>query len=395
MIFSYKGISKLGKSSKGIVEASNEKELIEVLYEKSIYCISFNTVENTHYKTLSIKRVSLKELSMFCKNINNTLKAGIKIDKALHLCINHSNHPTFKWVLKEVLFSIEQGKSLKESFDEHKKFFPQFFRTIVYIGETSGDMVGTFDFLEQCYSKKYTRRKKIINALIYPSFILGFSIIMALIMVVFILPQLLSNPMLNTSTLPTITRFYMKISYGIRENTFYALSMFTVTLGCILFFLRNFIKSQVFQNIIIRIPGVRKVIINNFLCDFTFSLSLLLSNGINIKNSIDIIKDSQGLMTIRNSLSKCNAGIEAGESIHHSLKATNMFSGRVLSMISIGEENGQLETYLKTINEITEEEFNNTISVLTVIIEPVLLILVGLFIASIIMSIMIPLSNIY
>jgi len=167
MEYKYKGINEKGKIISGKIIVENHWSLIEKLKEKEIYCIKYKLMdkESTY---LFKRRISEKNLSSFCRNLKNNLKAGIPLVNALKLLEEHLGDKRLCRVLNKVINNIKSGLSFTESLEEFKSVFPEFFITLIHFGEESGRLQQILDFMEKYYMKEFKRRKKIISVSIYP-----------------------------------------------------------------------------------------------------------------------------------------------------------------------------------------------------------------------------------
>ncbi len=396
MNYKYLGIDYNGKKLKGVLEATNESELVYKLSLINIYCIKFKQLKGHGEKSIIIfNNISCKLLSIFCKSLKISLKSGISIDYAINIFLNQCSNKTLKTALKQVFISIEQGKTLRDSLEEFPNIFPRFFRTMIYVGEESGRLEEVFTFMEQHYMKKHMRKKKIINSLIYPIFILIFSTILGLLIITLVIPKFLINPMIRNSDLPFITKLYVGIGNFINNNTVYFIGGNIIFIMFFAYMIKIINRNEIFQKVILIIPLLKRIIIKEFLCDFTYSMTLMIKSGLTIKNSLCIMRDMQNREIFYKALTVSIECIEKGLSIHKSFSHTKLFPEFFLAMVYIGEENGALEESLYTTNEFFEEEFSSMLNSMTVIIEPLLIIFVGIFIGSIIMSVMLPLFSLY
>lgn len=243
--------------------------------------------------------------------------------------------------------------------------------------------------------KKHMRKKRIINSLIYPMFILILAIILGLLIITIVIPQFLLNPMIDHSELPLITRIYVAIGNFIKHKTSYFIAGNIIFIMIFIYMMKIIKKNETFQKVILTVPFLKSIIIKEFLCDFTYSLSLMIKSGLTIKNSLCIMRDMQNIESFYRALTISVECIEKGFSIHKAFSSTKLFPNFFLSMVYIGEENGALEESLCTTNEFFEEEFNSVLNSITVIIEPLLIIFIGIFVGSIILSVMLPLYSLY
>ena len=394
MEYKYKGINVKGKIVSGKVIVEDHLSLIERLEEEEIYCIKYKELhkENTY---LFKKRISEKNLSTFCRNLKNNLKAGIPLVNALKLLEEHLGDKRLCEIINKVINNIKSGLSFSESLEKFKSVFPEFFITLIHFGEESGRLQQILTFMEKYYMKEYKRRKKIISVSTYPIGLFIFVLIMGLIAIYKLVPAFFNSMDIENMKLPYITRFYLGLSRVINS-----LGILVVPIGIGVFigisFIHMYLKGKgITYNFKYKNPLTKNLEKNRFCCKFTMALSMMIGSGIDIKSSLILLRNCENAIYIKERLNRCIEGLERGDSLYEGLKRCDIFSNYFLSTIYIGEINGSVEEVLQCCNEVFEEELEGKLDRITSLIEPLLIVFVGLFIGSIIIAIMIPLFNIY
>ncbi|MEG0772921.1 type II secretion system F family protein [Clostridium sp.] len=392
MQFKYRATTIEGKYKNGKKKAKNYEELIINLRKENLFCISYETERiNIFNKALSF--ISSKDLALFCKYMNTSLKAGMNICDILNLISLQFNNKILSTCLIEARVSIENGYSLNEALDSFPKIFPVFLRRMVYLGEETGKLQDIFLNLESYYQFQYKRNKKIINSLVYPSLVFIFSVTIGVFMITKILPKFVSQLANLGGELPNITKLYLNIGNFLNLYGIIVLPIIIITLGFIYYILKSFFIIEDISFIILKIPFVKSIVKRIFYTKFSYSMYILTSSGIGIISSLNIIVNYEKSSYFKNKLMKCAHVIERGESIHRALNYIGIFPKFFITMIGIGEENGTLEEMLKTSSEIFEEELNSALDKGSTLIEPILILLLGSFIGTIIIAIMIPILN--
>lgn len=343
---------------------------------------------------MNLRKISNKNLSTFSRAMKNNMKAGIPIVTSLNIIEKQYKKGRLKKEIYKLTLGISGGKSLKEAFEEDGRAFPDFYKTMMYIGEESGRLQEIFQFLEDYYIKEYKRRKKIINLSIYPISVLLLGIIMGVLIIAKVLPQFFSMLLVNNKELPRITRFYIDFSNFINKL---GLFLIPIILSFILIIIKLFssLKSKAsFQKVIYKVPLLSSFLIKKFSCRFTLSFFIMLSSGVDFKSSFEILSSCEKAY-LRAGLNTVKEEISRGNTIYEAMKKTGIFHEYLLSNIYMGEINGSIEEMLKITNEVMEEEFSLDLERLINLMEPSLMIIVGGFVLSIVLSIMLPLFSIY
>ncbi|MEW8993019.1 type II secretion system F family protein [Clostridium sp.] len=394
MEYKYKGINEKGKIISGKIIVENHWSLMEKLKEEEIYCIKYKLM-NKESTYLVKRRISEKNLSTFCRNLKNNLKAGIPLVNALKLLEEHLGDKRLCAVLNKVINNIKSGLSFTESLEEFKSVFPEFFITLIHFGEESGRLQQILDFMEKYYMKEFKRRKKIISVSIYPIGLFIFVLIMGIIAIYKLVPAFFNSMDIENMELPYITRFYLGLSKVINS-----LGILIVPIGIGILigisFIHMYLKGKgITYNFKYRNPLIKNLEINRFCCKFTMALSMMMGSGIDIKSSLILLRNCEKAIYIKERLNRCIEGLERGDSLYDGLRRCDIFSKYFLSTIYIGEINGSIEEVLQSCNEVFEEELEGKLDRMTSLIEPLLIVFVGIFIGSIILAIMIPVFNMY
>lgn len=394
MEYKYKGINKKGKIVSGKILVENHWTLFEKLKKKEIYCIKYREIGKE--RTDLIKRkISEKNLSAFCRNLKNNLKAGIPLINALNLIEGHIGNKGLSKVIKQTTNNIKSGLSFTDSLEKFKDIFPEFFITLIHFGEESGRLQQILEFMEKYYMKEYKRKKKIITVSIYPIVLFIFTLIMGMIAICKLIPTFFASMNIENMELPYITRVYLGLSEGLNR-----IGLFIIPIGIGIFiggslFYDYLKKKGVIYNLKYRNPLMKRLEINRFCCKFTMALSMMIESGIDIKSSLILLRNCENATYIAERLDKCIEGLEKGDSLYEGMKKCDIFSRYFLSTIHIGEINGSIEEVLCSCNEVFEEELQGRLDRMTSLAEPLLIVFVGIFIGSIIMAIMSPLFSMY
>jgi type IV pilus assembly protein PilC len=393
MQFRFKAISIDGKEFLGCKRAKNEKELLAILKSEGFYCLSYK--KKSQKGAIEIfNKASNKEISLFSKYMYTSLKAGINICDVLNLISSQVKNKKLYRALSEIKGEIESGNSLSDALNKFQYIFPSFFRNMVLLGEESGKLQQIFLSLENYYNSLHKRKSKIKNALIYPLFLFFFSILVVIVMITKILPAFITQITSLGGKVPNITKIYMYAGNALNNYGLLIIALLGI-LAIILLYFSKAITSKIrsFQ-FISKIPLIGSLIKKNFLTRFSSAMYLLLDSGIDIISALNIFVNCNNNNNFFNEkLRICINNLENGSSISNAFQGTEIFPQFFISMMCIGEENGNIDNMLVTANNIFEEDLNLTIERYSALFEPVLILIIGVFVGSIVLSIMIPLFN--
>jgi type IV pilus assembly protein PilC len=340
--------------------------------------------------------VSLIEKVMFTKHLSVMMKSGVSIYEALDTIASSTTNNFFQNILYGALKEVENGKSLSEALSRYPKVFDRFYTSLVRVSEDSGTLEETLHYLSQQLSKEYALKKKIQGAMFYPMFILVVTLIIGSFISVFILPQLVDffNNLNVPLPLPTIILLnfasLMK-NYGI---------LIIAGLFGLLIFARFLISTSVikpiWQSFLIRLPVIGSIIIYSQLTRFTRNLSILIKSGVPLATGLSTSADTLNIISFRKHAKYIEESLLKGKSISDTLfqQSFREFPAMAVKMIHIGEKTGSLESVLMYLSNFYEEEVDNNAKNLSNVIEPIMLIGIGLFVAFIAFAIITPIYEI-
>lgn len=334
---------------------------------------------------------SQKEKIFFAEHLYLMIKGGMSLIEALRILKSEVQSRYFKKALEDMSKKILEGSSLSGSMDRHPKIFSKFFRSIIKIGEESGTLEENLKYLSSFLENNYSLRKKVIGALIYPVLIIIVALIIVTAVVFFILPKLMDLFTALNIELPLATRVLLGSSAFLQNYWFLILG------GTFFFFLIWNIAGKIrfvrfyLHKISFYYPIFGKVIINRNLAEFSRTFAILLKSGVPITEALNICIETSDNEVFKKSLVSVRSGVERGEKISRGLKRSpEIFSHIFSQMVLVGENSGSLEESFFYLAEFHEKEVNSTLKNLTVLLEPLMLILLGFFVVFIALAIITP-----
>lgn len=388
--YSYKAIDLNGNIIRENCLAQDEKQLLNVMHEKGLFLIKYRNSEKTLIQSTK-RKISNKEIAMFCKQLSQMLNCGINISEALRIIREDKINKYFKKCLLELERMIFRGDSIHKSMSMFPDIFPAFMLEIIEVGEKSGRLEKVLSSLSKYYLAKYKLNKRVKSAAIYPSMIFIISIVFIFITFTKLLPNLALAVSDMTNKLPSNLEALLKLS-AILSSIEFKLSLLVITLLLYLFIKQNKYKGF-FQKYKYRIPVMKKIFLEINQMKFSNEFQILICSGVQIVNSLEIIEESTKDNFLKEKYKNIIYSLNQGESLFYSLERSKLFHGIFLSMIRIGEESGSLEEMLKVVLEINEININEFMGKISKQIEPVVIIIVGLIVSAIVMNIFIPIID--
>lgn len=393
-LYKYKAISDKGQVLEGYKEAQSVAEIVGMLKNNNYYPVSVKEdVDTTTRKNIFSKKVTKKDISIFCRQFYTMLNAGVSIVSCLDILEKQVENKSLRKAIYELYEDVQKGLTLSEGMKKQRSIFPPLLINMVEAGEISGNLDVLMERMAIHYEKEYKIENKVKNALIYPLVLSVISIIVVMFLLIVIMPTFISMFDSSGSLLPTPTRILLAISNWI-ENYWYIL-----IIGILLLVLaikevgKNPKGRLLIDGLKIRIPGVKKLNIKLITSRFTRTLSTLLSSGIPLLQSLDVVNKVVGNTVVSDKLEVAKEGIRKGVPISKAIKDVGIFSPMVYSMIKIGEESGALDDLLNKTADYYDEEVETSMQRMTTLLEPILIIFMALAIGFIVLSMTMPMFD--
>lgn len=398
MKFNYIAQTKTGKKRTGTVEAANLEQAKEELLEKDWFVISIDSVGKKQKKkkfSSFFGRVSFLDKFLFVKHLGMMIKAGLPLREAISEIKEQTNSRKFKKVLDDVISRLNNGESLAGSLANHPAVFDELFVNLIKAGEASGTLEENLKHLVSQLEKNHNLKKKVKAALLYPALILSSTFVLVGILSIYILPKLIPLFESFEIDLPLPTRILIWM-IKLFQNYGSGILIQIVILILIFIFLSRFPAiKKINHRIILKLPVIGKLNRNVNLAYFSRTLGTLIGSGISIIEALNITANTLSNVIYREQLKKLIAKIQHGEEISSCLKTKpKLFPSVFCRMINIGEKTGKLDESLLYLAKFYEKEVSDTARNLSTILEPLLLVIIGLVIGFIAVSIIMPIYEI-
>lgn len=338
------------------------------------------------------KHISDSEKLLFTKHLAVMVKAGLPIDQIFETLTEQASTNYFKDVLTKISGDIANGQSLTVALGKFPKVFDSFFVSMIRVGEESGTLNETLNFLSKQLAKAFNLKKKIQNSMLYPEMVLGVTTIVGGGISIFILPKLADLFTSFQVELPLITKILLWFS-NLMKN--YGILIFVVVFLLIIIFLWLIQIPVVrfrWHKLILKIPVFGEILKYGQFSQFTRNMGILLSSGVPINESLKITSQTITNDYFKYLLNQISVDVEEGEEMSKAIKekGTGAFPVLIPRMIAVGEKTGKLDEVLVYLSDFYEEEMDNISKNLSTILEPVMLIIIGLTVAFVALAIISP-----
>lgn len=346
-------------------------------------------------KPLSI-RFGTQDQIFFAKRLGMILRAGMPIMEGLYMLRGETRTKSASYIFQSLIFDVSNGRALSVGLGKFERIFGQFCVNIVKVGESSGTLHENLDYLAEELKKKQALRRKVIGALVYPAVIVFATVGITSMLTVYIFPKIIPIFQGVKATLPFSTKALIAISGFLGQYGLWVIA------GIVAFFvgfivLMRFVPQFHFamDHVLLRTPVIGKLSRYYNLANCTRTLSLLLKSDVGVVNALELVAASTRNLVYRQALMNAAQHITKGQKISSQMQKTpRLFPSMMTQMVLVGESTGNLSSSLMFLSDMYEEEINDLTKNLTTMLEPILMIIMGLLVGFIAVSIITPIYSI-
>ncbi|PWX72782.1 type II secretion system F family protein [Clostridium perfringens] len=395
-IFKYKAINSEGQRIEGSQSADSESQIREMLLSNQYYPLSIEKENSKSKKSFSFNsKVKLKDIAVFCRQFYVMLDSGLSIGKALNILIEQCEKPKLREALIGVNGELKRGETLASSMRKRKDVFPNLLTSMIDAGERSGNLDIILKRMAEYYEKETKIKGKIKSAMIYP-IVLGVVAIIAITFILtFVMPTFVQMFEENNVDLPMSTKMVLETSKVLGK---YGIIIFLILVTAIIL-LGKYLKSEEGQyklsSINLKIPVIKKLTQKIIVSRFTRTMGIVSSSGMSLVTSIEIVASVVGNKIAENELLKVKEKVLKGEGLGDSIMNIKIFPPMLASMVKIGEEAGSLDSILDKTADFYDDELEREIKTATALIEPSMIVLMGIIIGFLLISILTPMFKMY
>ncbi len=394
--FKYKAINSEGQRIEGSQSADSESQVREMLLSNQYYPLSIEKENSKNKSSFSFDRkVKLKDIAVFCRQFYVMLDSGLSIGKTLNILIEQGEKPKLREALIGVNSDIKRGETLASSMGKRKDVFPKLLTSMIDAGERSGNLDIILKRMAEYYEKETKIRGKIKSAMIYP-IVLGVVAIIAITFILtFVMPTFVQMFEENNVELPMSTKMVLGTSKMLGK---YGVIFFLVlVIGIIL--LGKYLKSEEGQYklsvINLKLPVIKKLTQKIVVSRFTRTMGIVSSSGMSLVTSLEIVASVVGNKIAEKELLKVKEKVLKGEGLGDSIMNMKIFPPMLASMVKVGEEAGSLDSILDKTADFYDDELEREIQTATALIEPAMIVIMGVIIGFLLISILTPMFKMY
>jgi type IV pilus assembly protein PilC len=383
-----------GEIVEGVYVAESEARLRHELEEKGLFVLSLQPKHAIAGVSLHLpqrRKINTREFLVFNQELATLLKAGMPLVQSLDLLKRRVETPIFRRVLDDVHERVRSGTALSDAFASQGDLFPRVYTASLLAGERSGNLDAVLRRYVEYTKIIQTVKNKTISALVYPVILITLALVLVSIIVLKVVPAFSDFYSTFGADLPLITKVIVRISEFIRSQFLFVVLAIGIGSATVLGWVRQPGQQARFDHLILGVPMLGQVARKFATSQMARTLATLLGGGLPLVNALDIAARSVGNQYMAKQLDVVSARVREGESFAQALEARKTFPEVAVKMAEVGESTGALQDMLNTVADFYDEEISTTMDRFVTLVEPVLLVFMGLVIAGLLLALYMPL----
>jgi len=394
-LYQYQAFDQAGVLRKGSEDAVSESDLRQRLRSQQLYPKEIRVSRNTSRSFLPKRGTNYKRaLTLFTRQFEVLMDATIPYDKALQLIIEQTEDVGFKEILAEVRARVVEGGSLADALQLYPKIFPEMYVSMIRSGENSGNLGTILKRLADYYETQERLRGRLKSAMIYPAFMLVFSLLVVVFMVTYIVPKITQIFASKGTLLPLPTRILMGLSDFMVNSWYLVLIGLVILIFGFSAFLRSEFGKKVLQQLQLKAPLIGPLMQKVLIARFCQTLGTLLGSGVDLKTALEISRHVVVNQLLMDQLNKMIVEVNnKGIPLSAAMGRTGYFPDYVQHVVAIGEEAARVDELLERVANRMQEEVSRLLEGLTALLQPTMIVLMGGIVGFIALSVLLPMLN--
>jgi type IV pilus assembly protein PilC len=386
--------SSSGQIIEGVYSADTESRLRHELEEKGLYVLSLQpkgAVAGVSIQLPQQRRIPSREFLVFNQELATLLKAGMPLVQSLDLLKRRDDNPRFRSVLEDVHERVRSGTALSDAFAAQGDLFPSVYTASLFAGERSGSLDAVLRRYVDYARVIATLKRKTLSALVYPAILVTLALGLVSLIILKVVPAFSDFYVSFGADLPFVTRMIVRVSEFIRGQLILILIVVAAVVGFAVTWLRNKANQARLDHLVLRLPLIGSITAKFATSQMARTLATLLGGGLPLVNSLDIAAHSVGNKYVASQIDIVNTRVREGESFAAALAARGVFPEVAVKMAEVGESTGALQEMLNTVADFFDEEISTNMERFVTLVEPALLVVMGVVIAGLLLALYMPL----
>jgi type IV pilus assembly protein PilC len=397
MKFIYQARNKDGQIKNGFVVAATQVKAEQLLAENGFIIIGLQIEEESVWARFNpfATRVNYKELVLFSRQLSTLISARVSILQSLRILEGQITSAHLVAIIRDLITSIENGESFSLALSKYPEAFANIYVSLVRSGEASGSVAQSLNYLADQMEKDYELRSKVKGALTYPIFVLSALVVVGLLMFKFVLPNLTAVLKEQGGQLPAVSVALISLTDFFSKFWWLVLLVIAIVIASLRYYVSTPNGRMQWDRIKIRLPLIGDIFQKVYLARFSRNLSTLVAGGIPIIQAIQIVSEIINNVSYQEILTETATRVTNGSTISDALAANKReFPPLVSQMVRVGEQTAQLDVILAKLATFYEKEVDSKVQVLSTLLEPMIMIILGLAVGALVAGILLPIYNI-
>jgi len=396
--FEYVALDEAGKESKGLIEGDTPKHVRQILRDRHMLPVQVTEVAQKEAKrqsTFSLRSgMSTSELALVTRQLASLSQSGLPLEEALLAVAQQNDQPRTKSILLGVRSRVMEGHTLADGLSEFPQAFPDLYRATVAAGEQSGHLDVVLERLADYTEARQELRQRVTNAMIYPIALVSMAVAIIAFMLATVVPRIVNVFENAAGELPALTRGLIGTSDFIRDQWLFLIIGIAAVIYGIWWLLQRDGPKRSYHRTLMRLPIAGRLTRGINTARFTRTLSILAGSGVPILDALKIAAEVIENLPMRDAVNEATLRVREGASISRSLAASKLFPPMMIHMVASGETSGKLEDMLSRTANYQEREVDGLIATLLGILQPLLIVLMGAVVMTIVLAILLPIFEI-
>jgi len=391
--FAWEGKNRGGGAVSGEMEAPSEAFVLAQLRREQIQPLKIRKKTGDLGIRLpwkAEKKVGGKEMAIFTRQFATMIDAGLPLVQCLDILGLQQENPTFKKVILKIKEDVESGSTFADSLSKHPKVFDSLFVNLVAAGEVGGMLDTILSRLADYIEKAMKLAKKIKGAMVYPSTILAVAVVVTVVLLVYVIPIFAKMFSDFGQALPGPTQFVLALSDFTRKYFLLVIVFIFLLVMAFRWYYRQETGRRNVDRLLLRLPVVGSLLQRIAVARFSRTLGTMVSSGVPILESMDIVAKTAGNKIIEEAILKARVSISEGKTIAEPLTDSKVFPPMVTQMVAVGEATGALDAMLNKIADFYDDEVDSAVEAMTALLEPMLMVFLGVVIGGLVIAMYLP-----
>lgn len=398
MLFKYEAITKDGQKQEGAVDAVSENSAITALQKRGLIVSSIKAEGDNWFENLQrasiFQGVSNRDMVIISRQISTLFEAQVSALRVFRLLAEETENENLKIVLTKVADDIQDGYPISEAFAKHPKVFSSFYVNMVRSGEESGNLNDCFRYLADYLERTHELVSKAKHALVYPAFVIMVFIAVMILIFTMVIPQIAGILIESGQDIPTITKIVISVSGFLVNYGIYLLGLFLVSAGILIWWTRTPTGGVVLDSFKLRIPLIGNLYKKLYLARISDTLNTLISSGVSVTRSLEVAANVVDNQIYKGILEESVENVKDGLPVSEAFSKHKEIPNMMVQMIRISEEGGAVGSVLGTLALFYNKEVKATVDTLMSLIEPLLMVVLGVMVGMLLVSVLIPIYDV-